>query len=96
MISLPNYLMLNDTLKSKLFVIYHSAPEPSRIFMVKPSKEISFEKWEEVLKAFSESKEGAHHLNTVQLEGFQMLHVDSLDSMKSLGEKTLKRLGLVH
>jgi len=96
MISLPNYLRLSDALKSKLPVIYHSAPKPSRIFMVKPSKEISLEKWKAVLEAFSKSKEGQHHLNVILLEGYKMLDTHSLDPMKELADKTFKRLGSVH
>jgi len=92
MISLPNYLRLSDALKSTLPVIYHSTPKPSRIFMVHASSEISLEKWQEVLKDFSKSKDGEDHLKIIQLEGYQMLDINALDSMKRLGEKTSKRL----
>ena len=96
MISLPNYLRMNDALKAKLPVIYHSEPQPSRIFMAKPSNEISLEKWKEELSAFSKSKEGQHHLKVIQLEGYKMLNSNSLDSMKDLAEKTLIRLENTH
>lgn len=90
--SWPNYLKLGDDVKSKVTIFYHSPSAPSRIYLAKESNGVSLEMWENGLKAFAQSPEGAKHLEVTKLEGFKMIPLNALDELKTMAEKTLKRL----
>ncbi|KHG33613.1 PhnD/SsuA/transferrin family substrate-binding protein [Sulfurospirillum sp. MES] len=91
-ISLPNYLRLDQELQNQLFVVYHSSPKPGRIFLAKASKGITIEEWRNALVAFSQSQEGARHLKATKLEGFEMLEPHALDTLRAIAQKTSSRL----
>ncbi len=91
-ISLPNYLRLDQELQNQLFVVYHSQPKPGRIFLAKASKGLAIEEWHNALLAFSQSQEGARHLVATKLEGFEMLEPDALDNLHGIAQKTSSRL----
>lgn len=91
-ISWPNYLKLSDDTKSKVTIFYHSPEAPSRIYLAKESNGVSLETWEKALKAFAQSSEGANHLEVTKLEGFKMIAPNAMDDLKTLAEKTFKRL----
>lgn len=90
--SWPNYLKLNNDIKSKVTIFYHSPEAPSRIYLAKESNGLSLAEWEKGLSAFAQSPEGAKHLEVTKLEGFKMIPSNALDELKALAEKTLKRL----
>ncbi len=90
--SWPNYLKLGDDIKSKVTIFYHSPAAPSRIYLAKESNGVTLEAWEKALRAFAQSPEGAKHLEVTKLEGFKMIPSNALDELKTLAEKTLKRL----
>jgi len=90
--SWPNYLNLGEDIKSKVTIFYHSPAAPSRIYLAKEGNGVSFKQWEEGLRAFAQSAEGAAHLEKTKLEGFKMIAKDALDGLGNLAYKTLKRL----
>lgn len=90
--SLPNYLKLNDEMRQKVQVLYQSTPQPSRIFLAKDTNTISLKEWKNALEAFSKSQDGAKHLAVTKLEGFKMMAPNDLDSLDKISIKTLKRL----
>lgn len=90
--SLPNYLKLSDELHAQVTVLYRSPARPSRIFLAKEANGISLKAWEEALRAFSLSPEGAKHLEVTKLEAFKMLPANALEDLHSIADKTLKRL----
>lgn len=90
--SLPNYLKLDQELQQELFVVYHSAPKPSRIFLARDAHGLTIDAWKQALIAFSKSEEGARHLSDVKLNGFVMIDEHALDDLKTIAQKTADRL----
>ena len=90
--SWPNYLKLPEEVKSKVHVFYHSPAAPSRIYLAKEGNGITLVQWEAALEAFALSPEGKAHLETTTLQGFEKLSFSSLESMKPIADKSLKRL----
>ncbi len=90
--SLPNYLKLDEETKQKISLIYESVPKPSRIYLAKEGNGITLEEWKKALDLFSKSKEGINHLEVTKLEGFRVLFPNELDNLNKIVNKTLKRL----
>ncbi|MBI3874093.1 MAG: PhnD/SsuA/transferrin family substrate-binding protein, partial [Arcobacter sp.] len=90
--SLPNYLKLTDDVKQKVNILYQSPPQPSRIYLAKDGNGITLKAWNEALKSFMTSEDGAKHLVATKLEGFKMLAPHELDKLEKIANKTLKRL----
>lgn len=90
--SLPNYLKLNDNTKEQVKILYQSLPQPSRIYLAKNKNKITTKIWEDALKKFANSAEGKKHLETTQLEGFKQTTQNELNKLKNIGNKTLKKL----
>jgi phosphonate transport system substrate-binding protein len=90
--SLPNYLKLDEETKQKVSLIYQSAPKPSRIYLAKEGNGITLEQWKKALDEFSKSSEGTNHLTVTKLEGYRMLLPNELNNLDKIVNKTLKRL----
>lgn len=90
--SLPNYLKLDEETKQKVSLIYQSVPKPSRIFLAKTGNGITLEEWKKALDVFSKSQDGINHIGVTKLEGFRMLTPNELDNLNKIVTKTLKRL----
>jgi len=90
--SLPNYLKLNDNTREQVKILYQSPPQPSRIYLAKNKNKITTKMWEDALKKFANSAEGKKHLETTKLEGFKQITQNELKKLKNIGNKTLRKL----
>jgi phosphonate transport system substrate-binding protein len=90
--SWPNYTKLNDEIKKQVAVSWRSKPEPSRIYLIKPSKGIDAQAWQQAIDAFTTSPEGIAHLENNKLKAFRKFHADELNSVRPLADATLTYL----
>jgi phosphonate transport system substrate-binding protein len=90
--SWPNYTKLNDEIKKQVAISWRSAPEPSRIYLMKPSKGIDAQAWQQAIEAFTTSPEGIAHLENNKLKAFRKLNNGELNSVRPLANAAFSYL----